>query len=307
VTARATPVLLNTKARAFRDAGEDAVLARVEAACRAAGLTADVRAVPPDRMGEALRAAREGGATTIVVGGGDGTVRSAAQELAGTDVALGILPLGHRNHAARDLGLPLDLEEAVRLLARAPLRAVDVGDLDGRAFLNNSCLGVYPFLVRVRDHHERRFKWSRLPALLRAAWVTFWRFPQLEVDFHRPEGVDVIRTPLVFVGNNEYMLGLDLGRRHSLDDGHLWLCAVRPMGRFRFLRLCLRSMLFPVPREDHVIARRAERVSIAVGAHRTWVSLDGEVERFRGVLRYRIRPGALRVIADPPASAAEAA
>jgi len=80
----------------------------------------------------------------IVIGGGDGSVRSIAQVVAGNDVPLGILPLGTLNHLARDLGIPASMNEAVRLTAAGRTRHTDVGEVNGVIFVNNSSLGVYP-------------------------------------------------------------------------------------------------------------------------------------------------------------------
>jgi diacylglycerol kinase family enzyme len=294
----ATPVFLNARARAFRREGVGAVLERVREACAASGLEAWVEVLPPDRIAGAVREAAESGASVVVVGGGDGTVRTAAEALADGTTALGIIPLGRLNHCARDLGLPRDAVEAARVVAAGATTSVDLGDLGGRTFVNTSALGVYPHLVRARAHHERRFKWGRLVALLRSAWATFWRFPTLDVHVRRPEGVGAMRTPLVFVGNNEYVLGPRFGTRRTLDAGVLYLCAVRPTGRWRFLWLCVRSLVFPVPPEDRVATTLVEEVELDLRGRGAWVTLDGELERVHGRLVYRIRPRALRVVVD---------
>src|SRR5207302_1962119 len=85
----------------------------------------------------------------------DGTVSRAATALAHTDRVMGVLPLGGLNHFARDIGVPTDLEAAARLLATGTARAVDIGEVNGRPFLNNSGLGLYPFLVTQREKRRR--------------------------------------------------------------------------------------------------------------------------------------------------------
>lgn len=291
----AIPVLLNARAGALRRAGETEIASLVREACRAAGLDAHVERLGPDEIERVARTAAEVGAPLVVVGGGDGTVRAAAQALAGSRTALGILPMGTLNHCARDLGLPLGLADAARVVAEGTTRAIDLGDLDGKVFVNNSALGLYPHLVREREEQERRVRWSRLKSLAHAAWRTFWRFPMLDLDVRRPPGIGTLRSPLVFVGNNEYAFGPRLGRRGRLDAGRLWMCAVRPMGRWRFLWLCLRSLVAADPKTKHFACHLLEELAIDV-RHDTWVSLDGEVHLARGRLTYRIRPAALRVI-----------
>src|SRR6266511_4943051 len=100
-------------------------------------------------------AARQAGGT-IVAAGGDGTINAVASALVGTDTPLGILPLGTLNHFAKDLRIPLDLESAARTIIARRMIRVDVGEVNGRIFLNNSSLGIYPRIVEAREEHRRR-------------------------------------------------------------------------------------------------------------------------------------------------------
>src|SRR5476649_731552 len=105
------------------------------------------------------------GVDAVVAGGGDGTINAVASVLAGSSVALGVLPLGTLNHFAKDLNIPLDLDQAIATIARGTTAQVDVGDVNGRIFVNNSSLGLYPHIVRARDQQQRRLgrgKWTRL-------------------------------------------------------------------------------------------------------------------------------------------------
>ncbi len=86
----------------------------------------------------------ESGSSIVAAGGGDGTISAVAAALVGTDTALGVLPLGTLNHFAKDLGIPLKLEDAVRALLTGETIAVDVAEINGKVFLNNSSLGLYP-------------------------------------------------------------------------------------------------------------------------------------------------------------------
>lgn len=80
----------------------------------------------------------------MVVGGGDGTLHTAANALARTDISLGILPLGTFNHFAKDLELPLDLEEAIHTVSTGMTKAVDLGEVNGHLFLNNASMVIVP-------------------------------------------------------------------------------------------------------------------------------------------------------------------
>ena len=105
---------------------------------RAAGLDARVRVTRDGEEAlEAARVAAADGAGALVIGGGDGTIGAVAALLAGKDKPLGVLPLGTYNHFAKDLGLPLDLDGASRVAAGGRVARVDVGEVNGRVFVNN--------------------------------------------------------------------------------------------------------------------------------------------------------------------------
>ena len=115
-----------------------------------------------DDISALVRQETQHGCALIVAGGGDGTVNAVASVLAGTDIVLGVLPLGTLNHFAKDLLLPLELEGAVDNLFTGQTIQVDVGEVNGKLFLNNSSLGIYPVIVRQREKLQEhgRGKWS---------------------------------------------------------------------------------------------------------------------------------------------------
>ena len=86
------------------------------------------------------------GSDIVVAAGGDGTVSAVASAVAGSEAVLGVLPLGTLNHFAKDAGIPLELEEAVRNISTGRAVKVDIGDVNGRAFINNISLGLYPVI-----------------------------------------------------------------------------------------------------------------------------------------------------------------
>ena len=139
----------------------------VEAAFDACGVPARVSvARGGDEVTELVRRALTNGVRAVVAGGGDGTVGSVAGTLAGTDRPLGVLPLGTLNHFAKDLGLPLELAGAARVVCEGREASVDVGEVNGRVFVNNSSLGLYPRIVRRRERLQAREgsgKWSAFP------------------------------------------------------------------------------------------------------------------------------------------------
>src|SRR5438067_1653376 len=137
-------------------AGDPQIPDKAVAALNNAGLEAEVELIDGGDCEVRCRAIAERGDGLLIVGGGDGTISAAASALVGTETRLGILPLGTLNHFARDLGIPTRLEDAAKLIAERPERRVDVAEMNGRIFINNSAIGLYPLLAVDRDSQRKR-------------------------------------------------------------------------------------------------------------------------------------------------------
>lgn len=244
-----------------------------------------------------VRCAVHARSQTIVAGGGDGTINAVASALVGTDVALGILPLGTLNHFAKDLGIPLDIAGAVQTILNGRVVRVDVGDVNGRIFINNSSLGLYPSIVRHRLNQQKRYGRGKWLALVWATLAVLPRHPFLRVRLCL-DGTDIVRrTPFVFVGNNVYQMdALNLGSRPQLDAGTLSLYTAQPIGRFGLLKLVVRLLLGQLHGREDFSAFTAQDIVIKIRRNRVRVATDGEITILKTPLHYRIRPGALRVI-----------
>ncbi len=275
---------------------------RVRQAFQNAGTGCDILQAGPGKIGENAREAAKRTPDIIAAGGGDGTVSAAASALigAGTGTALGVLPLGTLNHFAKDLRIPADLEEAVRLFARPVFRSIDAGQVNGRHFINNSSIGLYPRLVRMRDEQRYRLGRGKWFAMLIAFAQLFRRLPGMTVRLEA-EGLAVRRqTPFVFVGNNTYSFSLfDLGGREALDRGVLSLYTAQTAGRFTLISLAVRSVLGMLDQGRDFEYRTAREIWIETRRPEISVALDGEVVRLKTPLHYESLKGALKVVAPP--------
>jgi diacylglycerol kinase family enzyme len=293
ITVQRITVLLNPRA----GTQNDAVMQRVSDAFRDAGAgEPDIRITEGASVRTAASEALAHGSTILVAGGGDGTVSAVASAIVGSDAALGILPLGTLNHFAKDVGVPLDLDEAVRAIAGGNIVQIDVGDVNGRPFINNASVGMYASLISERQAMQRlgRRKW--LAHGLAAARV--WRrYHRLHV-FLRADGRErAVSTPFIFVGNNEYQLsGLELGGRKKLDAGRLHVCMAPGMPRRRVARMIIVAIFADICRLEGFESFSASEVTLDSGTARLRVSLDGEVITLDSPLDFRIRARALRVI-----------
>jgi diacylglycerol kinase family enzyme len=266
-----------------------------------AGLDAELTlAAGGDELIAAARRACEGGARLVVAGGGDGSVNAVASQVveAGrSDVKFGVLPMGTLNHFAKDLGIPLELDAAIANLASGVPVRVDVGEVNGRIFLNNSSLGLYPDIVRDREKQQRRLGRGKWPAALWASLAALRRYPFLSIRLE-VEGTRLARrTPFVFIGNNAYtMQGLAIGVRERLDAGALSLYVAQHPTRFGLLRFAFDALRARLGEERDFDVLQAGGFEIDTHRARLRVATDGEVTVMAPPLRYRSRPGALEVL-----------
>ena len=297
------PIVLN--AASGPDGAREDRRAAIEAAFAANGLQArfDVLGEGHD-IGEAVDALLAQGAQAVVAAGGDGTVNAVASRLLGRDATLGVLPLGTLNHFARDLGIPADLDGAARVIAQGRRVTTDVGEVNGRYFLNNSSLGLYPRIVSEREHAQRHLGLGKWPALARATWHAL-RHPSSFDAVVRIDGADIERrTPFIFVGNNRYVMeGFGMGRRTCLDDGVLSLNVLRPKSPLGFLWLGLRSLLGIGSHAGDFDHFETEAFEVRAQRGDDEVAVDGEVTCMSSPMRYRIRKRALQVFAPLPSQA----
>jgi diacylglycerol kinase family enzyme len=244
----------------------------------------------------AARSAMENGAEVIIAGGGDGTVSAIASIVAGTSAVLGVVPLGTLNHFARDLHIPLDPAEAAKVLVRGHVKRVDIGEVNGLRFINNSSLGLYPSIVRYREAREKT-GWSRLLAFGAACAVALRRYRFLRLHMEIDGKVYDRRSPFLLIGNNRYEVeGLRLGRRNRLDEGTLSLYLSDRTGRWGLLRVAVSALLKRLRLRHDFVVLAAQKLVVQAHRKRIQVALDGEVMKLHPPLRYSIRPGLLRVI-----------
>ena len=243
------------------------------------------------------RRAGEGASPVVVAAGGDGTINAVASALLGTGKRLGVLPVGTFNYFAKNLGIPLDLAGAVTTVARRHTADVDLGEVNGRIFLNNSSIGLYPGIIRQREQEYRRWGRSQLVAYAAVARALFQRSPFMRARIAAGGEELTVRTPLVFVGSNRYQIEeFDLPGGRCVNRGELAIYVARPAGWPGLLRLALQALLGRLRGESRLQVLCAKEASVTMRRKRLPVALDGEVVVLETPLRFATRPGVLSVI-----------
>jgi diacylglycerol kinase family enzyme len=289
-------VFINASAGTAKSKSKDEWRELLKDAFAKHGVETDIRFPSGEEFSVELKEARDRSVDGVIVGGGDGSVRTAAAVLTGSKTALGVLPLGTLNHFAKDIGMPLKIEDAVEAIAGAEIQRIDVGVVNDEVFINNSSIGIYPFMVLDRERiQEEGGKWKWHAATL-AAFRTLRKFPLRRLKI-RIEGETALhRSPIVFIGNNEYSLeAASLAKRERLDRGELSIYIARVESRRGFMLLVLRAMLGKLKYSRDLQMLKSQSAEIISRTSRMPVALDGEVEILAPPLRYVIRKQALKV------------
>lgn len=256
----------------------------------------DIHDVPPATLAKEVKSAVDAGARRILVAGGDGSIGSAAGAIAGTGIELAILPCGTLNHLARDLSLPLDLEEAAQVAKSGHSVPVDAAVVNDRIFLNTSSVGAYVTFVRARERLERRVGYHI--ASLVAGVRLLVHMPTFRVTLKVEDVTREYLTPLVFVGVGERELRLPtLGSRVAGGKTGLHVMVVRRRSGARAVALGLAAAARGVEAVSRTPALDAFLVDeCRIERRSRSVSIDGEIVQISPPLQYRHVSGQLKVV-----------
>ena len=277
----------------------DDIADQIREAFRAEGSAADLRMVRKSKhLMEEIRKAAGAGYGTVVAAGGDGTISAVADVLHGTDVAMGLIPLGTFNYFARSLGIPATIPEAVRIVAGGTTRKVPVATVNGQAFLNNCSLGTYPEILRRREAIYKKWGRSRLAAYWSAIVTLATRRKPMLAKFTLDDGtVESFRSTIIFAINNAYQLDeLGLEGREAVAAGRLVIFLAPDDSRWGMLVNTLAIATGLARRERHFRMVSGADVTLeTVPSHRL-VARDGEKARMKGPYRLRVSPDDLSVL-----------
>lgn len=236
----------------------------------------------------------EASADIVVAAGGDGTVSSVADRLVGKNVQLGVLPLGTLNHLAKDLGIPLDLDGAVDTICAGRTVRIDVGEVNGRYFINNCSLGAYSKAVQMRDRWRPFLgKW---PAMAVAIVAILLKLPWFRIHMEW-NGKQIKQfVPLLLVGNNPYETSWPtVGTRSVLNRGVLWLMLFKERRFFGMVKAAILALLGHIWSVNELEIVETTEFTVRTSRHHLTIALDGEILRQRTPLVFRSHPAALKV------------
>ncbi|MGQ4274225.1 diacylglycerol/lipid kinase family protein [Terrihabitans sp. B22-R8] len=295
-------VVLNAKAGA--DVGRASSPDEIIAALRERGVDAALVGTADEPIGERICRAIDDRPDMVIVGGGDGSIGCAAQKLMGTDIPLGILPLGTMNLLAKDLGLPLDIAGAIDVIARGESRHIDVGTLNGQVFLCKSMIGLPANIAQLRERGRGSMNVLSWLRLVRAFAVGLTRYPPLSLGLRIDGRMRRVRARAIAVSCNAYDAGFGrVLKRSQLDAGELVLYIPHGLTFWKLLRLGAGLATGTWQNQEGLESHKLRSMVVMSPRPLLRIMLDGEVSLMTPPLRFRIRPRALRVMAPPPETA----
>ncbi len=228
----------------------------------------------PDRLQDCVRQAVAAGAPMVIVGGGDGSLSGTVDELVGKGCVFGVLPLGTANSFARTLGIPLDIDGAVDVIASGQRRRIDLGMIDRDYFVNAASLGLSPMIGRTVPAKLKRYL-GRAGYLVWAVKCSIgFRAFRLMID----DGMRERRmwSTEVRILNGAYHGGVELSDRADVDSGELVVQAVVGRSHVRLAWDWYAKFFKLRDRNSHTEEFRGKSFRIETRP-RQRISIDGEV------------------------------
>lgn len=237
----------------------------------------------------------------VVAAGGDGTINAVAQAVLGSGCAFGVLPQGTFNYFGRANGISQDTAEAAEALLDARVQPAQVGLLNDRVFLVNASLGLYPQLLEDRESYKQQYGRSRLVALWSGIVTAMKGHRRLHIELEHDGQTRVLRTPTLFVGNNELQLRR-VGMEQSTDvkAGRLVGIALQDSGTWSLLRLLVRGAFGRLGDAHDIIDFSFSQLTVKPRKpgrrQRFKVATDGEILWLDAPLVFKVAPQRLHLL-----------
>ena len=237
------------------------------------------------------------GADTIIAAGGDGTAMAVAGAMVGRDAAFGVLPLGTFNFFARGLGLPEDPAEAARVLASARAHPIHVGTVNGRVFLNNASLGIYPAVLKMRESVYARYGRRRIMAHWSVV-KSFLRFQRpMHLTIETEDETRLARTPLLFVSRSAYQLdAFGLKGAGAIADDAFAVLIARGETRADLFRSAARLVTRTAVEGRDYDLIHARQLTVHTRRSRALLAYDGEKARAPSPFAFRMSDQPLTIL-----------
>lgn len=236
----------------------------------------------------------------VMAAGGDGTIRTVAEKVQGTEARMAVIPCGTFNYFARTHKIPEDHDAAIRLGLTGDCRPVRLGEVNGRVFLINASLGMYVDSIHEREKNTEKWGRSRFVAVLSTLRTFISDHRLLHVDMLTGNEHARMRTPMIFIGNNALQLrNLKLEVAGCMKDDALAVVAMKPLTKWEKVRVITRGALRTIDNEERLQSFCINSLSIYSHPLSQEVALDGEIFRMVSPFQVKALPAVLNMMLPP--------
>ena len=233
----------------------------------------------------------------VVAAGGDGTLNAVASKLMGTDIPMGILPLGTFNYVARVLNIPLDLLDAAKAIGEGQPRSVHVAQLNQHIYLNNASLGLYPLFIQKREQFNKHFGRFPLHAYTSALDVLIRDRKELKLEVEVDGQRYPVKTPLIFFGNNQLQLAeMKLRIAEAAEAGKVAGVVVAKSDKRTLFKTLWQLIKGNLDQASDVYSFAADEVIVHSKRNKLAVAVDGEIVTMTPPLKITVRKHALNIM-----------
>lgn len=233
----------------------------------------------------------------IVVAGGDGTLNAVAKALLGSNIPLGILPLGTFNYVARVLNIPLEIMQAAEVIATGQIRSIHVAKINDQIYLNNASLGLYPLFIQRRELYNAKFGRFPLHAYTSGLDVLIRDRKELKLEVEVDGKIYPVKTPLIFFGNNQLQLAeMKLRIAKCAEQGQVAGVVVAKSDKLTLFRMLLQLIRGELEQAPDVYSFAADDVKVFSRREKLTVALDGEIVEMRPPLHITVQKNAVNIM-----------
>jgi YegS/Rv2252/BmrU family lipid kinase len=285
---RSAAMIVNAQSRKGQ-----ALFERACARCDDLPFPVDAHAVEdPSTLEDVIKRALAKKPDLLILGGGDGTISGLVDHIVGTEIVLAVLPLGTANSFARTLGIPMDVDGALDIIAGGRRRRIDLGMIDGDYFANGAAIGIAPRIAQSVPHALKKYL-GRAGYLGWAAWE-FLHFRPFTLIVGEGAAAERLAVVEVRISNGPYHGGTELNEQAAVDNGMIVVQAVTGHARTRLIKNWAASILRLDARHETVRHFSGTELRIATEPPMA-ISIDGELLA-RTPVTARVAAGVIEVL-----------
>lgn len=245
---------------------------------------------------ELAAAAEDAGVEAVIAGGGDGTISAAASVAFKSGKPLGVLPAGTMNLFARAIGMPVDLGEALEVIAAGEIKRIDIATANGRPFVHQFGVGIHARLVRIRDGMVYSSRLGKMFASLRSIGAAAINPPRFEVELDGDGKRSSLMVSGIAISNNP-LDNAPVPVAARLDSGLLGVYMAESVTTKELINLVLDVVTGRWRGNARISESEVPALTLKFPTrkHGANAVIDGELINLERVVRFEIHPEALPI------------